>query len=155
MNTLRLVVCATWGRWSQCVAFSPTGYTTLSIHKQILKNCKHATNIWTNSLVCRSLCRILARIECLWFRTTPLFPPAKKKKKKRQSSQNSSLVLICHQVNTQRRTWTAGVNWFQLSCAHTMSGPSSSRCTGRPARRRPPVLHNKEEWKAVGDKNIS
>lgn len=75
----------------------------LSIHKQIVKDCKHATNIWTKSLVCRSLCRIPARIECRRFQTTP--PPSKKKKKKESiiKTLTSSLVLICHRVNTKRR----------------------------------------------------
>lgn len=52
---------------------------TSSIHKKIV-DCKHGTNIWTDSLVCHSLCRIPARIEWLRFFTILFFFPTKKMK---------------------------------------------------------------------------
>lgn len=118
---------------SVCVAFSPTGYTTLSMHKQIVKDCKHATNIWTDSLVCRSLCKdsYTDRMSAVLNHHHPPNTHTCTHTAKNEAitkTQTSSLVLICHRVNTQRRTWAPGVNWFQLSCAHTVRGPSSSRC---------------------------
>lgn len=109
---------------------------TSSIHKKIV-DCKHGTNIWTDSLVCHSLCRIPAQIEWLRFLTILFFPH--KKNEAIIKTKTSCLVLICHRVNTKCRTWTARVNWFQLSCAHTVSGPSSYRCrhagrSGLPSR---------------------